>query len=152
MTKELDKNQRKELAKMYYLNGLNQKDVAEKVGVSRNTIGAWIKEGKWDSLRAAKTITRKEIVNKMLVQINEKIENQDWTPDEISKAAAAVEKLDKQTNVITIIEVFSAYNNWLVARMQLDPELTPELVKIMNRYQDIFIGEKLNNVSVISIE
>ena len=63
---------------------------------------------------------------------------------------AAIEKLDKQTNVVTVIEVFSAYNRWLISRMELDPELTPELVKTMNRYQDIFIGEQLNSTKIES--
>lgn len=145
-------DQRRELARMYYMQGETQKSAAEKAGASRNTVAAWVKDGQWDSLRAAKTITRKEIVNKMLRQINERIESREWSPDEICKASAAIEKLDKQTNIVTVIEVFSAYNSWLVARMRLDPELTPELVKTMNRYQDIFIGEKLQQVNVISIE
>jgi len=150
--KELKTDQRRELARMYYMQGETQKTTAERVGVSRNTVAAWVRDGQWDSLRAAKGITRRELVNKMLKQIDEKIESHEWSPDEICKASAAIEKLDKQTNIVTIIEVFSAYNQWLVARMQLDPELTPELVKIMNRYQDIFIGEKLQMVSVISVD
>lgn len=149
---ELNPNQRREVARMYYMQGETQKAIAEKLSVSRTSVNAWVRDGQWDALRAANTITRKELVNKMLKQIDEKLEAKEWSADEISKAASAVEKLDKQTNIITIIEVFSAYNSWLVARMQLDPELTPELVKIMNRYQDMFIGEKLSNVSVISIE
>lgn len=149
---DLQPDQRKELARMYYMQGSTQKDIAEKVGVSRNSVNAWVRDGQWDGLRAARTITRKEIVTKMLRQIDEKLENKEWSPDEICKASAAIEKLDKQTNIITIVEVFSAYNNWLVGRMKIDSELTPELVKIMNRYQDIFIGEKLSNVSVIAIE
>jgi hypothetical protein len=32
--------------------------------------------------------------------------------------------------------------------MELDPELTPELVKAMNRYQDMFIGEQLNATTI----
>lgn len=149
---DLKNDQRRELARMYYMQGETQKDIAEKMDVSRNTVCKWVKEGAWDSLRAAKTITRKEIVAKMLRDINDKLEGGNWSPDEICKASAAIEKLDKQTNIVTIIEVFSAYNNWLVGRMKIDPELTPEMVKIMNRYQDIFIGEKLSNVSVIAIE
>lgn len=132
------------------MQGEKQKDIAQKVGVSRNTIAAWIRDGQWDSLRAAKTLTRKELVNKMLQRIDDRLETNDWTADEIAKAAAAVEKLDKQTNIVTIIEVFSAYNQWLVNRMALDPELTPELVKTMNRYQDLFIAEKLNAVNITS--
>jgi hypothetical protein len=148
--KELE--QANELARVYYMQGMLQKDIAAKVGVSTVTLTRWVAKGNWDKLRAAKTITRKELVNKMLTQIDEKLESREWSADEISKAAAAVEKLDKQTNIITIIEVFSAYNTWLVARMQLDPELTPELVKIMNRYQDMFIGEKLTNISITSVD
>ena len=98
--------------------------------------------------RAAKTASRKEIVAGMLVKLDEKIASGEWTPDEVAKTAAAIEKIDRQTNIITVIEVFSAYNQWLVNRMALDPELTPELVKIMNRYQDLFIGEKLNATTI----
>lgn len=137
---------------MYFMQGLTQKNIAEKVGVSRNTISAWIRDGKWDTLRAANTVSRKELVTKMLRQIDEKLQSGDWTADEICKAANAVEKLDRQTNIITIIEVFSAFNKWLVSRMQVDSELTPELVKVINKYQDTFIGEKLGNTSVSSIE
>ena len=96
--------------------------------------------------RAAKTITRKEVVNKMLQKINERLDSSDWTPDELAKAAAAIEKLDKQTNLVTIIEVFVQYNNWLCSRMRLDPELTPELVNLMTKYQDIFINEHSNTM------
>lgn len=149
---KLENEQRRELARMYYLQGITQKEIADKVGVSRNTISAWIKEGGWDSFRAAKAITRKELVHKMLEQINEKLESKDWTADEIVKAASAIEKLDKQTNVVTIIEVFTAYNTWLVGRMQIDKELTPELVKVMNRYQDLFIGEQSGRFNVIEVD
>jgi DNA-binding XRE family transcriptional regulator len=149
---KLENEQRRELARMYYLQGMTQKEIADKVGVSRNTISAWIKEGGWDSFRAAKAITRKELVHKMLEQINEKLESKDWTADEIVKAASAIEKLDKQTNVVTIIEVFTAYNTWLVGRMQIDKELTPELVKVMNRYQDLFIGEQSGRFNVIEVD
>ena len=149
MTKKKELKEKKELASLYYFNGESQKTIAEKIGVSTVTISKWVRESGWDSKRAAKTITRKELVAKMLNQINEKLESKEWTADEMAKATAAIEKLDKQTNVVTVIEVFSAYNNWLVARMALDPELTPELVKVMNRYQDIFIGEQLSTTKII---
>ncbi len=149
---KLENEQRRELARMYYLQGMTQKEIADKVGVSRNTISAWIKEDGWDSFRAAKTITRKELIHKMLQQINDKLESKDWTADEIVKAASAIEKLDKQTNIVTVTEVFIAYNTWLVGRMQVDKELTPELVKAINRYQDLFIGEQLGKVNVIEVD
>jgi uncharacterized protein YjcR len=148
---KIENEQRRDLARMYYLQGLTQKEIADKVGVSRNTISAWVKEEGWDSLRAAKTISRKEIVQKMLKQINNKLESEEWTADEIVKAASAIEKLDKQTNVVTVIEVFTAFNTWVVGRMQVDKELTPELVKTINRYQDLFIGEQLGKINAIDL-
>lgn len=150
--KSLESNQLQELAKMYFMQGLKQQEIADKVGVSRNTISAWIKAGSWDTMRAVTTVSRKELVTKLLRGLDEKIQNNDWSPDEICKVSAAIEKLDKQTNVITIIEVFSAYNKWLVTRMRIDKDLTPELVKIMNKYQDLFIGEKLSTTIEISVD
>ena len=78
----------------------------------------------------------------MLRKLSERLDSEDWTPDELAKAASAIEKLDKKTNVVTIIEVFASYNNWLNSRMRLDPELTPELVQVMTKYQDLFVAEK----------
>jgi len=145
---DIQQEQRKELACMYYMQGMTQKEIADKVGVSRNTINAWVRDGGWDTRRAAKTVTRSELVKKMLTDLNDKLESGNWTADEIIKVASAIEKLDKQTNIVTIIEVFTAFNNWLVSRMQVDPELTPEVVKIINTYQDKFINEKLNSVTI----
>ena len=146
--KTLEQTQRQELARMYFMQGMKQKEIADKVGVSRNTICAWIRDGKWDTVRAAKTVTRSELVKKMLQDLDEKLTSGNWTTDDIVKVAAAIEKLDKQTNIVTIIEVFTSFNQWLVSRMQVDSELTPEVVKIINTYQDKFISEKLSNVTI----
>jgi predicted transcriptional regulator len=146
--KTLEQTQRQELARMYFMQGMKQKEIADKVGVSRNTICAWIRDGKWDTVRAAKTVTRSELVKKMLQDLDEKLTSGNWTADDIVKVAAAIEKLDKQTNIVTIIEVFTSFNQWLVSRMQVDSELTPEVVKIINTYQDKFISEKLSNVTI----
>lgn len=145
---DIKQEQRRDLASMYYMQGMAQKDIAERVGVSRNTVSAWVKEGGWDTRRAAKTVTRSELVKRMLQDLNDKLEAGGWTADEVIKVASAIEKLDKQTNIVTIIEVFTSFNNWLVSRMQVDPELTPEVVKIINTYQDKFINEKLNSVTI----
>ena len=136
--KELEKT--KELARLYYLSGDTQKLVAEKVGVSRVTVNKWVSEGGWDALRTAKSITRKELMRKA----DERLESGEMTADEMAKLAASIEKIDKRTNATTIIEVLTAYNNWLVARTQIDKELTVDFLKMTNRYQDIFIAEQVS--------
>lgn len=47
----------------------------------------------------------------------------------MAKLAASIEKIDKRTNATTIIEVLTSYNNWLVARTQIDKELTVDFLK-----------------------
>lgn len=141
--KELEKS--KELARLYYLNGDTQKLVAEKVGVSRVTINKWVSDGGWDTMRMAKSITRKELVTKMMQKANDKLEEGNMSFDEMAKLSASIKELDKQTNTVTILEVLTAYNEWLVVRMQVDKELTTDLVKTMNRYQDMFLSEQIGN-------
>lgn len=148
MTKK-DQEKNKELARLYYLNGDTQKLIAERIGVSRVTVAKWISDGAWDAIRTAKTITRKELVNKMMTAASEKLDNNEMSFDEMSKLAASIKELDKQTNVITLLEVFTAYNEWLVARMQIDKELSPDLVKTMNKYQDVFLGEQLSKGKIL---
>lgn len=144
--RRLDKE--RELARLYYMQGDAQKDVADRIGVSAQTMSRWVREGQWDTLRAAHTVSRKELVVKMLAHINQRLEEGDWTADEIVKAASAIEKLDKQTNIVTVIEVFTAYNKWLVSRMEFDPDLTPELVQKMNKYQNIYVDEQMSTHQV----
>ena len=48
--KELE--QKKELARMYYMNGDIQKVIAEKVGVSEQTISSWVDKEGWAARRA----------------------------------------------------------------------------------------------------
>lgn len=139
---------KREFARLLFMQGEDQKTIAAKVGTSAVTINRWVAEGNWKNLRAASTVSRKELVNKMLLRLDEKLETDDWTADEIAKASKAIANLDKQTNVVTIIEVFTSYNQWLIARMKLDPELTPELVQVMNHYQDIFISEMLTTTKI----
>jgi uncharacterized protein YjcR len=146
--KELDHI--KELAKLYYLRGDTQKMIAEKIGISRVTMSAWVKNGNWDTLRTASVITRKELIAKMMQNASEKLEKGEMSYDEMSKLASTIEKLDKKANIVTIIEVFAAYDKWLIARMQLDPEITPELIKTMSKYQDMFINERLKGIKIES--
>lgn len=143
---QLDKEH--ELARFYYFQGDSQKAIAGRIDVSAQTINRWVKDGNWEELRAARSISRRELVLKMLNKINEKLDEGNWTADELIKAAAAVEKLDKKTNVVTMMEVFAAFGNWLAARMQIDPELTPETVNVITKYQDIFINEQLSTSKV----
>ena len=63
--------------------------------------------------------------------------------DKLVKFAATIERLDKKTSVVDIIEVFMAFSKWLQYRMSFDPNVTPELIQTINKYHDLFISEQL---------
>lgn len=145
-------SRKKELAKELYLNGDDQKSIADKVGVAVNTVGRWAKNENWKARKTAMQLTRPELVHKLLMGINNMIDhvNDSDDPaaigdisDKLSKFAAVIDKLDKQTNIVTTIEVLIAFNKWLQHRMTFDKELSPDIIKAFNKYQDIYISEKI---------
>jgi len=150
--KELEN--KKTLARALYLSGMEQKEIAEKVGVSAVTVSAWANKEGWKEARAAKNITRPELVNKLLLTIDRLIEqvNSSEDPsliaglgDKLAKLSSVIEKLDKKANVVDVIEVFMAFSKWLEYRSHTDKELTPELQKAINKYQDRYITELMSN-------
>lgn len=151
MTKaEIEK--KKSLARSLFLSGMEQTEIAEKVDVSRVTISKWCTADGWKEARAAKNVTRPELVNKLLLTIDTLITqvNESNDPalvaglgDKLAKLSAVIEKLDKKANVVDVIEVFMAFSKWIEHRSTIDPEVTPELVRAINKYQDLYITEQM---------
>lgn len=151
MTKaEIEK--KKSLARSLFLSGMEQTEIAEKVDVSRVTISKWCTSEGWKEARAAKNVTRPELVNKLLLTIDTLITqvNSSDDPtliaglgDKLAKLSAVIEKLDKKANVVDAIEVFMAFSKWIECRSTIDPDVTPELVKAINKYQDLYITEQM---------
>lgn len=150
--KKADIEKKKSLARHLFLSGMEQTEIAEKVDVSRVTISKWCTTDGWKEARAAKNVTRPELVNKLLLTIDTLItqvnESNDPTMiaglgDKLAKLSAVIEKLDKKANVVDAIEVFMAFSKWIEYRSTIDPEVTPELVKAINKYQDLYITEQM---------
>ena len=148
----------KSVARQLYLSGMELQEIAEKVNVSRVTLSRWVKEGGWKEARAAKNVTRPELVNKLLLAIDNLITqvNESGDPnaigtlaDKLSKLSATIEKLDKKANVVDAIEVFMAFNRWIQDQASYDPEITPELIKAINKYQNKFLMERMATPSAL---
>lgn len=148
-----EREEKKELARLLYLQGQEQKAISQRVGISEVTISKWVSTGSWQSLRAAQNITRPELVNKILLSID-KLITETLKSDDPSASASlgkqlkgfsdAIEKLDKKANVVDVIEVFIAFGKWLEYRMTIDEELTPELVKRITHYHDLYVSHVLS--------
>lgn len=152
--KKADIEKKKSLGRALYLSGMEQTEIADKIGVSRVTVSKWCTADGWKEARAAKSITRPELVNKLLLTIDRLIEQVNSSDDanlmaglgdKLAKLSSVIEKLDKKANVVDVIEVFMAFSKWLEHRAQTDPELTTELVKAFNKYQDKYIVENMGN-------
>lgn len=151
MTKA-ETEKKKSLARSLYLAGMEQNEIAEKVEVSRVTISKWCNADGWKEARAAKNVTRPELVNKLLLTIDKLItevnESEDTSliaglGDKLAKLSSVIEKLDKKANVVDAIEVFMAFSKWLEYRATIDPSVTPELIKTINKFQDMYLTEQM---------
>jgi transcriptional regulator with XRE-family HTH domain len=149
--KELDS--KKELARMYYMAGDTQKLIAEKTGISEQTIGKWATKDAWATRRAGMNITRPELVNKSLAALNKILdqvyESNDMElvsalPDKLVKFAAAIEKLDKKSNIVNVMDAFMSFTKWIQQRTSFDGEITPAFIRALNKYQDMYVNENLN--------
>jgi hypothetical protein len=151
MTKaEIEK--KRSLARTLFMSGMEQAEIAGKIGVSRVTISKWCVADGWKEARAAKSVTRPELVNKLLLTIDALITqvNNSGDPmamaglgDKLAKLSSVIEKLDKKANVVDIIEVSMKFSKWLEFRAKSDPTITTELMKAINHLQDLFIMEQM---------
>ncbi|KAA6331634.1 hypothetical protein EZS27_019784 [termite gut metagenome] len=144
---------KKELAKLYYMQGESQRIIASKIGVSEITLSKWVQKEGWREKRAGANITRPELINKLLLSINTIIEkaNESDKPDaftgmadKLSKIASAIEKLDKKANVVDAIDAYIAFERWLEEQMTADKDVAAEFVKKVNYYHDRYINEQFN--------
>ena len=148
-----EREDKKEMARLLFLQGQEQKSIAQRVGVSETTISKWVQSGQWQNLRAAQNITRPELVNKILQSIDKLLSDTLVSDDPTASAnlakqlngfSSAIEKLDKKANVVDVIEVFMAFGKWLEYRATIDEELSPELIKKIVQYQDLYVAHVLN--------
>lgn len=136
-----ERTRKKELAQFFYCNSqLSQKEIAEKVGVSEVSMSKWVRDGKWDTLKASITITRQEQLNRVYQQIsaiNNKItEEQKGIPsgadaDVLAKLAAVVERLEKETSITDVVSVSMKFLDWL---RQIDTEKAKELSGLFDAF------------------
>ena len=145
---------KKQLGRSLYMSGMELTEIADQLGVSRQSVSKWCSTDGWKEARAAKNISRPELVNKLLLAIDNLIAqvNESGDPeaigtlaDKLSKLSSTIEKLDKKANVIDAIEVFMAFNRWIKDQACYDPDITPELIKAINKYQNKFLMEKMSH-------
>lgn len=111
----LSRKQKKEKAQqLYTYTELTQKEIAEIVGVSEQTMCRWVKEG-WDELRAANKLTLQQVVKNLYAKAMALAQDPAANADQIAKISASIDRLTRdKTTLVHYIEVFKEFDNWLL--------------------------------------
>ena len=140
---ELNISHKKDWAKtLYTVERLTQKEIAKKVGVSEKTMSQWVNKYHWEELRVSLIITKEAQLKRLYAQINEvntaiedKPEGKRYAnsaeADILIKLTAAADKLETETGIKDIIEVFKGFTNWLKV---IDLAKAQDIIKLQDEY------------------
>ena len=56
-----------------------------------------------------------------------------------------IDKIREAASIVDVVEVFMAFSKWLQFRMSFDDDVTPELLRTINKYHDLYITELLQS-------
>lgn len=138
-------NNNKEIAKALYLKGVDTERILSLTGVCRQTFSRWINKEGWKELRSCYGMTREEITRKLLGVANQAIDNpEDYQQnkklaDDLVKIMSAIEKLDKNSNVVHYVEAFIQFENWLMDHLDDYSDLPDNIVQRLHNAFDDFI-------------
>lgn len=139
----LNITQKKEWAAMLYLKeNLTQQEISDKVGVSRQTLGKWIKAEKWEERKVGITLTKEEQINNLYRQIdliNKNISAREESkryPDSkeadiITKLATAIKKLENDVDISSVISAGIKFIEWV---RKIDYEKAQELTGLWDKF------------------
>lgn len=121
-----------------------QNEIAERCGVTIQTITAWKKADNWEAKRAAKTISIDELIVKALRRINEMLDDPEFNADGFAKAVSQLKTLKQSNTVDDEIMCFMDFQNFLLERRS-SLEINDSFMKSLVSYQDMFIQIRLGN-------
>ncbi|RWX00924.1 DDE transposase family protein [Flavobacterium cerinum] len=110
-TKQLEKD----YAKTLFVNeNISQKEIATRLKVTEKTIGKWVKDGNWETMKKSMLTTKENQLTMMYDQLdflNTDIKGREFkiaTPKEadiISKLTSAINRLETETSIGDTVEV-----------------------------------------------
>jgi transcriptional regulator with XRE-family HTH domain len=141
--KDLTLQQKKEWAGMLYMkDNLTQQEIADKVGVSRQTVSRWVKDEKWEERKVGITLTREQQISNLhrqIMEINRAISEREpdkrfaspSEADTINKLSSAIKKLETDVGVGEIISTGMKFVTWL---RSFDVERSKEFLKLWDAF------------------
>jgi predicted transcriptional regulator len=147
MAKKLIPDLRKDFARTLFIQGQSKPEIADRAGISENTLSKWVDEEKWDAMRKSLTTTKTEqlsflyeILAKMTAEGRAAMDDDDpkTNPDYdgITKITRAIERLEKETNVGEMIQTGIDFLTFMKGE-------DIDVAKLFNKWFMIFIQEKI---------
>lgn len=120
-----------------------QKDIAESVGVSEQTLGIWKNEGDWEGIKTDLEVGSTNIRRTLAEQYRKILlgEKPSVNLKDLELIMEMMLKLDSIVNTKSCSAVFSSFNNFLVYEQEVDADI---LVRITN-LQQLFIEFLIQN-------
>lgn len=118
-------SEKKDWAKLLYTReGLTQKEIATKVGVSAVTINNWVKKENWDLLKQSLLVTKDMQLRRLYLQLDELntvIMKRDIgarfpdskEADTINKLTGSIRTMETEASIADIVEVCKRLLTWL---------------------------------------
>ena len=138
--------QKYEYAYLLYMQRVPQKEIADRVGVSQQTLSKWKDDGGWELKRVARTVSRDQIINKTLMKINELLDNEeDFNGDEFAKLSSQLEKIKSGYTMDDVADILTKFGDYIIEQSASDKAITTEFVQLLTRYQDKYLLMRINN-------
>ena len=142
------KQQQHDYAKLLYTTtDLSQKEIAEKVEVTQKTLGKWVNEGLWESLRTSLLTSKTDQIRRLydiLSKVTTAVESSEGgigdtkMADMMIKYTAAIHNIETETSAGQMFETGMQF----IRFVQKD---NVELAKTVGSYFDAFIQQELNH-------
>jgi len=138
--------QKYEYAYLLYMQRVPQKEIADRVGVSQQTLSKWKDDGGWELKRVARTVSRDQIINKTLMKINELLDNEeDFNGDEFAKLSSQLEKIKGGYTMDDVADILTKFGDYIIEQSASDRSITTEFVQLLTKYQDKYLLMRINN-------
>lgn len=138
--------QKYEYAYLLYMQRVPQKEIADRVSVSQQTLSKWKDDGGWELKRVARTVSRDQIINKTLMKINELLDREeDFNGDEFAKLSSQLEKIKGGYTMDDVADILTKFGDYIIEQSASDREITTGFVQLLTKYQDKYLLMRINN-------
>lgn len=139
----LTNEKKKEWAKTLYLKeSMTQAEIADKVGVSKQTMVRWVRDGKWETFKVSLLTSNEEHIRnwqRQILSINEAINEREEgkryaTPSEgdtILKLSKSIKNLQAKLGIAEKITAGMDFNTWL---KKVDFEKAKDFTNLYDAY------------------